>query len=151
MHRVLVNQIMQQAVITIHPGALAADAAQAMEEFTIRRLPVVDDNGCLVGIVTDADVLEADTADRVLNNYEPGAETEWMSVADVMTREVITIGPNATVGELAILFMQYKIGGVPVVEASPTHCDQRKLVGIVSETDIFRLIADAWRAEQPQP
>ena len=150
MHRVLVNQIMQQAVITIHPGALAADAAQAMEEFTIRRLPVVDDNGCLVGIVTDADVLEADTADRVLNNYEPGAETEWMSVADVMTREVITIGPNATVGELAILFMHHKIGGVPVVETSPTHCDKQQLVGIVSETDIFRLIADAWRAEQPQ-
>ncbi len=148
MHRVLVSQIMQRSVITIHPGALAADAAQTMEEFSVRRLPVVDDNGCLVGIVTDADVLEADTADRVLNNYEPGAETAWMSVADVMTRDVITIAPNATVGELAIQFMQYKIGGVPVMEAAPDHCDQRKLVGIVSETDIFRLIADAWLAEQ---
>ncbi len=151
MHRVLVNQIMQRSVVTIHQGALAADAAQLMEEFKVRRLPVVNDQGALVGIVTDADVLEADTADRVLNNYEPGAETEWMSVADVMTRDVITIGPDATVGELAIQFMQHKIGGVPVVETSPNPGNQRQLVGIVSETDIFRLIADAWRAEQLQP
>ena len=59
MHRIPVNQIMQRSVITIHPTALAADAAQLMAEFTIRRLPVVDDEGCLVGIVTDTDVLEA--------------------------------------------------------------------------------------------
>lgn len=150
MHHVLVKQIMQRSVITIHPGALAADAAQLMEEFKIRRLPVVDDTDCLVGIVTDADVLEADTADRVLNNYEPGAETAWMSVADVMTREVVTIGPDATVGELAIQFMEHKIGGVPVVEPSSAYANRLQLIGIVSETDIFRLIADAWRAEQSQ-
>jgi len=144
----LVNQIMQRSVITIHPTALAADAAQIMEEFGIRRLPVVDENDCLVGIVTDTDVLEAETADRVLNSYEPGAEEEWLSVSDVMTHEVITIDPNATVGELAQQFIQHKIGGIPVMEADPNHCNQRRLIGIVTETDIFQMIADAWHAEQ---
>ena len=111
MHRMLVNQIMQRSVITIHPTALAADAAQLMGEFTIRRLPVVDDHNCLVGIVTDTDVLEADTANRVLNNYEPGTEEQWLAVGDIMTREVITIEPTATVGELAQRLMAHKVGG----------------------------------------
>lgn len=148
MHRMLVNQIMQRSVITIHPTALAADAAQLMGEFTIRRLPVVDDHNCLVGIVTDTDVLEADTANRVLNNYEPGTEEQWLAVGDIMTREVITIEPTATVGELAQRLMAHKVGGLPVVEADPTHCGNQRLVGIVTETDIFRMIADAWQAEQ---
>jgi acetoin utilization protein AcuB len=148
MHRIPVTQIMQRSVITIHPTALAADAAQLMAEFKIRRLPVVDEDDCLVGIVTDADVLEAETADQVLNNYEPGAETEWLSVGDIMSRTVFTIDPEATVGELARRLMEHKVGGLPVVEADATHCNRQRLVGIVTETDIFRLIAQAWQADQ---
>jgi acetoin utilization protein AcuB len=148
MHRIAVNQIMQRSVITIHPTALAADAAQLMTEFNIRRLPVVDEEGCLVGIVTDTDVLEAETANQVLNSYEPGAETEWLSVGDIMSRKVFTITPDATVGELAHRLMEHKVGGLPVVEIDVTYCNRQRLVGIVTETDIFRLIADAWQAEQ---
>jgi len=148
MHRMPVNQIMQRSVITIHPTALAADAAQLMAEFNIRRLPVVDEDDCLVGIVTDADVLEAETANRVLNNYEPGAETEWLSVGDVMSRTVFTITPEATVGELACRLMKHKVGGLPVVAVDASHGNCQRLVGIVTETDIFRLIAEAWQAEQ---
>jgi len=139
---------MQRSVITIHPTALAVDAAQLMAEFTIRRLPVVDEEGCLVGIVTDTDVLEAETANQVLNNYEPGAETEWLAVGDIMSRTVITIPSDATVGELAQHLMDHKVGGLPVVEADANHCNHQRLVGIVTETDIFRLIAQAWQAEQ---
>lgn len=148
MHRIPINQIMQRSVITIHPAALAADAAQLMTEFNIRRLPVVNEDDCLVGIVTDTDVLQAETADQVLNNYEPGAETAWLSVGDIMTRAVFTITPDATVGELAQRLMDHKVGGLPVVESATNHCNQQRLVGIVTETDIFRLIAQAWQAEQ---
>lgn len=148
MHHVLISQIMQRSVITIQPTALAADAAQLMEEFTIRRLPVVDEQECLVGIVTDTDVLEAETANQVLNTYEPGAETQWLTVGDIMTRDVITIDPDATVGELAQRLMDHKVGGLPVVESNPQPGAHQRLVGIVTETDIFRLIAEAWQAEQ---
>lgn len=148
MHHVLISQLMQRSVITIQPTALAADAAQLMEEFTIRRLPVVDEDGCLVGIVTDADVLQAETADQVLNSYEPGTETQWLAVGDIMTREVVTIAPDATLGELAQRLMEHKVGGLPVVESDPQYCNRQRLVGIVTETDIFRLIAEAWQAEQ---
>ena len=149
MHHLQIREVMTSPVVTVEPDALAVDAAQLMEEFGVRRLPVVDDEGCLVGIITDADVLEAETAGSVLSSYEPGVEVEWLTVADVMTSDVITIGPEATVGELAITLVEHKIGGVPVVEASEESgglCGVQ-VVGMVTETDIFSRIADAWRAE----
>ncbi|MCB0110568.1 MAG: CBS domain-containing protein [Caldilineaceae bacterium] len=147
MHRLPVTSIMQQPVITIHPEAAVTDAAELMEDLNIRRLPVIDENDCLVGIVTDTDVLEAETANSVLSSYERSAEGEWLTVADIMTREVITIAVDAKVGELAIAMMTHKIGGLPVVQRDDTHCNQQRVVGIVTETDIFRMIADAWHAE----
>ncbi len=147
MHRIPVRQIMQTNVITIHPGDLIADAAQKMEEFKIRRLPVVDDAECLVGFLTDSDVREAETADRARSSYEPGVEAAWLTVGDVMTPDVITASPDATLGELAAILAEHKVGGVPVVEVDPHFPKHLRLVGIVTETDIFRLIADAWRAE----
>jgi acetoin utilization protein AcuB len=147
MHRIPVRQIMQTDVITIHADDLAADAAQVMAEHTVRRLPVVDEDTCVIGIVTDSDVREAEAADGARSSYEPGVEATWLAVGDIMTREVITIGPDATVGELAAMFVKHKIGGVPVVEPDPRFPKRQRLVGIVTETDIFALIAAAWEAE----
>lgn len=147
MHRIPVRDIMQTGVITIHPEELAADAAQLMTEFNIRRLPVVDEDDCCVGIVTDSDVREAEMAGSVANSYEPGSQSTWLTVADIMTRDVITIHPDATIGELVSKFIQHKIGGVPVVESNPRFPKRAFLVGIVTETDIFTMIANAWERE----
>ena len=147
MHRIPVSQIMQSSVVTIHPEAVVADAAQLMEELHIRRLPVVDADDCLVGIVTDTDIREAEAVTSTVNPYDPGAEPGWLTVADVMTRDVVTIEASATVGELAAKLMQHKVGGLPVVEAEVDDMQRRHVVGIVSETDIFRMIAAAWREQ----
>jgi CBS domain-containing protein len=142
MHRIPVKQIMQTSIVTIHPNALIADAAQMLEEYHIRRLPVVDDDGDLVGIVTATDIREGEAASSNVSPYDPAAEEEWLAVSDIMARDVVTIGADATVGELAVLLMEHKIGGVPVVEQ---RANRFHLVGIVSETDIFRMIAEAWQ------
>jgi acetoin utilization protein AcuB len=147
MHRIPVRQIMHTPVVTIHPEALAADAAELMESRKLRRLPVVDEQGYLVGIVTDADVREAEAAESIFSNLEPGVEEEWLAVSDIMTREVITIGPDATVGQLVMLMIEHKIGGVPVVKPS-APAKPLELIGIVTETDIFQMLADAWRQEE---
>ena len=148
MHRIPVRQIMHTPVITINPDALAADAADLMDEHTIRRIPVVDGEGFLVGIVSDSDVLEAETAGSLRSVYEPGAEDEWLGVADIMTRDVITTGPDATVGELVTQMLRYKIGGMPVVEAAGENSRRLRVIGMVTETDIFSMIAAAWEAEK---
>ena len=149
MYDIPVRQIMKATVVTIHPDALVVDARQLLEEFGIRRLPVVEENGVLVGIITDTDIREAEAAIQTVSPYDPVAEESWLAVADVMTREVVTIGPEASLGELAATLMAHKIGGVPVVTLDT---DQRQhLVGIVSEIDIFRLLANAWASAQQAP
>jgi CBS domain-containing protein len=147
MHRIPVRQIMTPTVVTIHPEELVADAAQLMDEFDLRRLPVVDDDGCLVGIVTDSDVLQAEAAGSALRNYEPDAEAQWLTVADIMTRDVVTIEADCTVGQLAARMIDHKVGGVPVVAEDARLSGRRRLVGIVTETDIFRMIAEKWLSE----
>lgn len=147
MHRIPVRDIMHAPVITIHPEALVADAAALMEEKILRRLPVINDEGLLVGIVTDADVREAEAAESSVSQLEPGLEEAWLTVADIMTREVVTIEPEATVGQLATLMIQHKVGGIPVVESGAQATKILRLVGIVTETDIFAMIAEAWKAE----
>lgn len=160
MHRIPIREIMKTQLVTIRPDQLVADAAQLLRDNNIRRLPVVDADGFLVGIVTDSDVREAESADSLLNNYAtvyaPVREEEWLTVADIMTREVITIHLDATVGELASMFVQHKVGGLPVVanqdaNQSVTGSSRGKRpVGIVTETDIFAIIAEAWRAEKAE-
>lgn len=148
MHRIPVRQIMHAPVITIHPDALAADAADLMDEHAIRRIPVVDSDGFLAGIVSDSDVLEAETAGSLRSAYEPGVEEEWLAVADIMTRDVITVGPDATVGELVTSMLHHKIAGMPVVEPESETSKRLRVIGMVTETDIFAMIAAAWVAEQ---
>lgn len=146
MHRIPVRQIMTESVVTVHPEELVVDAAQLMEEFDLRRLPVIDDDNCVVGIITDSDVLQVEAAGQALNSYEPIDEESWLTVAEIMTGDVVTIPIDATVGELATVLTEHKVGGVPVVTSDPRFPKRLRLAGIVTETDIFRMIAEAWKA-----
>ncbi len=148
MHSRPVSEIMSAPVLTIEPDALAADAARLMEENRVRRIIVVDQDGYICGIVTDADVLEAATAERAVNPYDPGFDEEWLTVRDVMTAEVITIEPEAAIGQLVEKFMEIKISGIPVVQPAGPRGEHLLPIGIVTETDIFRLISEAWRADK---
>lgn len=152
MHRIPIREIMKTELVTVRPEQLVADAAELLRVHNIRRLPVVDTDGNLIGIVTDSDVREAESADSLLHSYAtvyaPVQEEEWLTVADIMTSDVITIHLDATIGELAAKFVEHKVGGVPVVAAQAEGAQHRERpVGIVTETDIFSLIAEAWRAE----
>ncbi len=147
MHRMLVKEIMQRPVFTVHADAPMADAAQLMADRDIRRLPVVDDDGCIVGIVTESDIREAEAAGSAINSYDPDAARRWLTVGEIMSRNPITIGPDATVGQLVQTFLEHKIGGVPVMEADAHHPQRDRLIGIVTEMDIFRMIAEIWAQE----
>ena len=147
MHRMLVKEIMQRPVFTVHINAPMADAAQLMADHDIRRLPVMDDDGCIVGIVAEPDIREAEAAGSAINSYDPDAARRWLTVGEIMSIEPITISPDATVGQLVHAFLEHKIGGVPVTEpaAHSDRCD--RLIGIVTEMDIFRMIAEMWSQE----
>lgn len=148
MHRRRVREIMHVPAITVDPETLAAEAAALLEEHGIRRLPVVDEDGYLVGIVTHTDLVEAEVAESQLSPYDPAFDEEWLTVGDVMTQDVVTIGPDATVGELVQLLLEQKVSGVPVVEPDSKNPRRFRVMGMVTTTDIFRLILDTWKAEQ---
>ncbi len=139
-----VEEIMTSPVITIHQDASLEEAEALMEEHAVRRLPVVDDNGHLVGIISRGDLREAEAVKAVVNPYAPEADELNLSVAEVMTPDPITISPEAPVWRVAELLMKHKIGGIPVLDENDTLC------GIITESDVLRLIVDAWRTSREE-
>jgi acetoin utilization protein AcuB len=134
-----VRDWMTPSPITITPMTTLPDAHNLMKEARIRRLPVVD-RGRLVGIVTLGDVREAQPSDATtLSIYELNYLLSKLTVDKIMTREPLTISPNASVRQAARLMLEQKIGGLPVME-------QDRLVGIITESDIFRVLA-----QEPDP
>jgi CBS domain-containing protein len=120
--------------ITIVPKTPLPDAHKVMRDAHIRRLPVVD-RGRLVGIVTLGDVREAQPSHATtLSIYELNYLLSKLTVDKIMTRDPLTISPDATIREAAQVMLQHKIGGLPVMEGD-------RLVGIITESDIFRVLA----------
>jgi acetoin utilization protein AcuB len=122
---------------TITSSMTIVDALQLMRNNKFRRLPVVD-NGKLVGIVTDRDLREVSASPATsLSVFELNYLLAKMQVKDIMTKQVLTINAAATVEEAALLMYNNKIGGLVVVD------DNQAVVGILTETDIFKAFVDA--------
>ncbi len=138
----LVKDWMTRDVIMGSPdlGLLEADAL--IREHHIRRLPVVE-NGRLIGIVTHGDIREArPSAATSLSTWELNYLLANLTLGKVMTKTPRFISPEATIGEAADIMFTHKISGLPVVDAAGT------LVGIITESDIFRMVAHNWKHSQ---
>ncbi|MBI3943288.1 MAG: CBS domain-containing protein [Chloroflexi bacterium] len=128
---------MTKEPITIGPKTTLPEAHSIMITKKIRRLPVVNEDGRLIGIVTLGDVREASPSDATsLSIFELNYLLAKLTIDRVMTREPISITPETTLSEAAQLMLKYKIGGLPVVE-------NEKVVGIITESDIFRVLVQA--------
>lgn len=128
--------------ITINPKTTLPEAHKLMREARIRRLPVVE-HGRLVGIVTLGDVREASPSDATtLSIYELNYLLSKLTVEKIMTRDPWTITPGETIRDAARLMLDHKLGGLPVV-------DDSRLVGIITESDIFRVLAQEPELEIP--
>ncbi len=142
MKQELVGDWMTREVITISPNTSLAEAHKLMQEKSIRRLPVVDHDR-VVGIVTLGDVRGAEPSQASsLSVWEMHDLIAKLKVTEVMTRHPVTIGQNASIGEAARSMLDNKFSGLPVVDES-AH-----LVGIITESDIFRLVASEWSKEK---
>lgn len=138
----LVKDWMTRDVITAVSslGLLEADAL--MREHNIRRLPVME-NGRLVGIVTYGDIREARPSSATsLSAWEMNYLLVSLKLTEVMTKNPHFIAPEATIGEAADLMLTHRISGLPVVDA------HGELVGIITESDIFRMVAHSWKHSQ---
>jgi CBS domain-containing protein len=137
MKREYVRDWMTVDPVTIKPGLSVSGAYQLMKDRHIRRLPVVED-GRLVGIVTLGDLRAAVASPEAnLNIFEMAFHMKRFTVMQIMTHQVVTVTPDTPIEVACKLMLKHKIGGLPVVADG-------RLVGILTESDVFRLVARQW-------
>ncbi len=148
-----VKDIMTKNVIFCTPYDSIRDAARLMFLNALTGLPVVDEESKVMGIITEVDIVKLEEPvhipkmlailgsfvylDNPINGDEIEKQLEVLTatkVNEVMTTDVVSVGPDDSVETLAEIFLHKKVNPVPVVEAG-------KLVGIVSRADIVKLIA----------
>ena len=139
----LVGERMTRNPVTILDTASIDDGLHLMRERKVRRLPVLDASGKMVGIVSDKDLLHAAPSPATsLSVYELHYLLAKLTVRQVMSSPVITIGADTPLEEAARVMADNKIGGLPVVENG-------RLVGIVTETDVFKILVELLGARSP--
>ncbi len=138
----LVADRMTRELHTITPDTTVSEALNLMQEYSIRRFPVLDKRGRLVGIVLEKDLLYASPSPATsLSVYEIGYLLSKLKVEKVMSRDVITVAASAPLEEAARIMIDNKIGGLPVMEG-------QKLVGIITETDVFKVLLEMLGARE---
>jgi acetoin utilization protein AcuB len=137
----LIKDWMTTEVITITRDTKLPEAHRLMVSNNIRRLPVVNNRGQLVGIVTRGDVRGAEASEASsLSIWELNYLLARLKVNSIMTTDVITMSPDDTIIQAAQVMMENKVSGLPVVD------QDGRVVGIITESDIFRMVVDEWRA-----
>lgn len=132
----LVRDWMSRDVATVAIDSPAEEAGALMAQLGVRRAPVMD-NGRLVGIISYSDL-------RALS----AADIAGRPAGEIMTIDPLTVSPYDTIGRAAQVMLQHRIGGLPVVD------NHGALVGIITESDIFKLVVRDWMhkaGEDPEP
>ena len=128
----LVRERMTADPVVVSPDVPVPTALELMREKKVRRLPVLDAKGKLVGIVSEKDIIYASPSpSTTLSVWESRALLEKIKVEKVMTRDPVTITGDMPLEDAARIMADRKIGGLPVMNGD-------RLVGIVTETDLFR-------------
>ena len=153
-----VREIMTTDVVTVRPDTPVNDIARLMSDRGVTGIPVVDEAKRVVGIITELDMivrnmrLEMPAFIQILDlariplempGHYRGRLQHMLGTraADIMTKEVVTVGPDDEVEGLAEAMVKRRLNPVPVVENGV-------LVGIVSRADLIRMMAHELGAEE---
>lgn len=132
----LVKDVMTKNPFTVAATTSVPEAKALMTKQKINKLPVVDKNGALVGILTRNDLIKATPSDATtLDMFELSYLLSKLTVEKVMHRDVKTVSETETVEEAARLMADYGIGCLPVMKDD-------LMVGIITETDLFHVFID---------
>ncbi len=130
----LIRNWMTSEVITVTPGTSVSRASSLMQKHSIRRLPVVDTEMNVVGIVSDRDIKAASPSKATsLDVHELQYLLSELKIKDIMTNKPTCVSPNDSVEHVAMLMEDNSYGGLPVTEDD-------KLVGIITDYDIFKML-----------
>ena len=122
------QQVMKRNVVSVSPNATVEETIRLLRQLDISGAPVVDGDGMLVGIISDFALLGI--------VYDPQLRTA--PVAELMTRDVLTVDEQTPLSEIADLFIRHRIRRVPVVHDG-------RLVGVVSRPDLLKHVLERER------
>ncbi|OLZ65421.1 hypothetical protein AV521_31855 [Streptomyces sp. IMTB 2501] len=151
----VVNDVMAHRVVALRTGAVFKDIVQAMQEWRVSALPVLDDAGVVVGVVSEADLLaKEEFGDGDIGRYGQSAyladvrKADAVTAGELMTAPAVTVRPDATLAHAARIMARSRVKRLPVVGHDGT------LKGIVSRSDLLKVflrddedIADEVRRE----
>ncbi|MBN1581702.1 MAG: CBS domain-containing protein [Anaerolineae bacterium] len=138
----LVYERMTRHPITIPPELPVADALKLMRDENVRRFPVIDKKNKLVGIVTEKELLYASPSPATsLSVHEIHYLLSRLTVAKVMSTDLITVPEDALIEEAALIMVDRSVGALPVMRGE-------QLVGIITETDLFKTFIELFAARE---
>ncbi|NLA93282.1 MAG: CBS domain-containing protein [Spirochaetales bacterium] len=136
----IIERRMTRNPVTASPDMSVSDASALMKREKVHRLPVLDKDKKLVGIITEKDILYASPSPvSTLSIHEMAYLLSQLTVKKLMTRDVVTIDKNITVEEAARLMVDQDLSSLPVLENG-------KLIGIVSKSDLFKILLELFGA-----
>ncbi len=137
-----VRDYMSTDPVIIGPNDSVGDALELLKDHSIRRLPVVS-KGKLIGLVTNTDLIKASPSPATsLSIHEINYLYPKIKIKDIMTKDVVTIGPDEAIEEAAVLMREKKLGTLVVV-------DKNNLLGIITESDLFKAFIDVFNFDRP--
>ncbi|QJB56118.1 CBS and ACT domain-containing protein [Pseudodesulfovibrio sp. zrk46] len=133
----LVANWMTKDVITLTPDRSMMKASKLMKDKIVSCLPIVDEEGKIVGIVSDRDIKDASPSKATtLDMHELYYLLSEIKIQDIMTKKVVTIRSDETVEKAAVLMLEGHFGSLPVVD------ENNVVVGIITDTDVFKVLVE---------
>jgi len=138
----LVKNRMSYPIITVEPDMPIMEALNLMRTKNIRRTPVVDAKGKLVGIVSDKDLLNAGPSQATsLSVWEINYLVGKITIKKVMSKTVLTVSEDTPIEEAARIMVDNKVGGLPVMKGNA-------IVGVITESDLFKVLLELMGARE---
>jgi len=124
---------MTPSPITVTPDTTVAEAIDILQQYNIRHLLVVDQQGGLQGILSDRDLRSARPSSVARSKERQNVEEQVNStpVSILMTRDCLSLNPNATLDDALLLFQSRKIGALPVIN------EEEKVIGVFTTADLM--------------
>ena len=129
-----VKDKMSKSLCTVKPNTTISEVLDIMEANHYHRIPVVDDNNHLLGLLTAGNIKQSN-ANSSLSVFELNYLLNKLKASDVMIKDVVTVNPDALLEEAASILREHEIGCLPVIE-------NNILVGIITQNDIFDSFID---------
>lgn len=138
----LIKDWMTSPAITVGPDESMMQASKKLKDNSIRRVPVVDEEGKLIGILSDTDIKEAGPSKATtLDVHELYYLLSEIKVKEIMSSDPLALKPTDSVEKAAVLLHDRRLGSLPIVDGD------RKVVGILTEVDLFNVLMEITRVK----